>query len=480
LPPSFLDTALKRSVAAVVAAVLLYFTVGLHPAWPLAWIAPVPLLLAAFHAGRRETLALTAFASFLGLTSLIPYYVSVLGWPGVLLVLLQMLQWCFLVSFTRAIVRRSACWWTVFAYPVVCAALDTLISTFSPHGTWGSLAYTQMDALPVIQIASVAGTPGVVFIISLFASMVALALYRVQSRRPALFAFGVPLLIIAGAVGFGGLRLTNGHAPTKTMPIGMVAIDDVIGPKIPREEAEAIWRAYDDAIARLAQVGARVVVLPEKIDVQEPAAAKRRAALGETARRNAIYLVVGVGLTEDGQWKNRAWFFGPAGELLGEYDKQHLVPGWESAMTAGREDVVRSIDQHRFGVAICKDMHFASLGRRYGKAEVTAMLEPAWDFERDAWMAARVAAFRGVENGYAVVHAARQSVLSASDRYGRFVAETRSSQLPGAAIIAQVPIEARSPTLYARFGDWFGWLCVIGAALLRFLPRTSGGVASKS
>jgi apolipoprotein N-acyltransferase len=95
-------------------------------------------------------------------------------------------------------------------------------------------------------------------------------------------------------------------------------------------------------------------------------------------------------------------------------------------------------------------------------------------------MAARVAAFRGVENGYAVVHAARESVLSASDRYGRFVAETRSSQLPGAAIIAQVPIEARTPTLYARFGDWFGWLCVIGAALLRFLPRASSGVAVKS
>jgi apolipoprotein N-acyltransferase len=218
-------------------------------------------------------------------------------------------------------------------------------------------------------------------------------------------------------------------------------------------------------------------VLPEKIDDNEPAAAERRAALEETARRNAVYLVVGIGLTDEGRWKNRAWFFGPAGELLGEYDKQHLVPGWESAMTAGREDLVRSLDGYRFGVAICKDMHFASLGRSYGKAGVTAMLEPAWDFERDAWMAARVAAFRGVENGYSVVHAARQSVLSASDRYGRFVAETPSSPLPGAAVIAQVPMEARSPTLYARFGDWFGWLCVAVAALLRFLPRSSGGMA---
>ena len=68
-------------------------------------------------------------------------------------------------------------------------------------------------------------------------------------------------------------------------------------------------------------------------------------------------------------------------------------------MTPGHENVVREIDGHRLGVAICKDMHFASLGRSYGKEHVAAILEPAWDFNRDGWMAARIAALRGVENG---------------------------------------------------------------------------------
>ncbi len=473
-----LDTRRKRLVAALVSGALLYFTVGLNPVWPVAWIAPIPLLLAAFRARWGETVILTAVASLIGLTSLAPYYVAVVGWPGVILVLLQMLQWIFFVSFTRAVVRRSRGWWTLFAYPVSCAALDTLISTFSPHGTWGSLAYTQMDALPVIQIASVAGAAGVVFVVSLFASTVALALDRAPLRRSSLLAYAFPLLLILAAVGLGSLRLTRNREAVATLPIGMAAIDDFVGPKIPREKAEAVWRAYDERIARLAQGGARIVVLPEKIDTQEPAGTERRAALAGSARRHSIYLVAGVGLTSDGQWKNRAWFFGPNGDLLAEYDKQHLVPGWESAMTPGHEEVVRIIDGRRVGLAICKDMHFASLGRSYGKEEVMAMLEPAWDFERDAWMAARVAALRGVENGYAVVHSARGGVLSASDRYGRFVAETRSSDLPGAAIIAQVPVEARPATLYTRFGDWFGWLCVAGAALFRFLPRSSDSVSS--
>ena len=138
----------------------------------MAWIAPVPLLLASFYASFAETRLLCVIAVFLGLTSLLGYYEIVSGWTGIIVnVLLQMLEWIFIVGYTRAIVRRSNHWLTVFAYPLVLTALDTLISAFSPHGTFGSLAYTQMDALPVIQIAALTGTPGVVFVISLFASM---------------------------------------------------------------------------------------------------------------------------------------------------------------------------------------------------------------------------------------------------------------------------------------------------------------------
>lgn len=471
---SIFDRRIARIAAALLSGVLLYFTLSLTPRWPLAWIAPVPLLLASFHASRGETRLLCAVAALLGLTSNFGYYSMVAGWTGtVVLVLLQMLEWMFVVSFTRAIVRRSNHWLTVFAYPLVWAALDTLISAFSPHGTFGSLAYTQMNALPVIQIASLTGTPGIVFVITLFASMLAIALYRANRRARPVLAYGVPALILMAVVAFGAVRLTRNHSATATMAIGLVAIDDFLGPEIPRAKADAIWKGYDEAVAHLAAQGARIVVLPEKIDVKELAAAQRGEALAELARRNAIYLVVGIGLPTDAGWMNRAWLFGPNGDLLAEYDKQHLVPGLEAEMAPGHDDVVRQIDGRRFGIAICKDMHFASLGRSYGKEKVDAMLEPAWDFYRDAWMSARIAALRGVESGYAVVHSARESLLSVSDRYGRFIVETRSGALPGVSVIAQVPVGSSAPTPYARFGDWFGWLCVGLAVFARFMPRAS-------
>jgi apolipoprotein N-acyltransferase len=466
---SIFDRRIIRIAAALFSGVLLYFTLSLTPCWPLAWIAPVPLLLALFHASPGETRLLCTIAALIGVMSNLGYYTMVSGWTGtIVVVLLQLLEWGFAVLFTRAIVLRSNHWLSVFAYPLIWTALDVLISTFSPHSSFGSLAYTQMDALPVIQIASIAGTPGIVFVITLFASVLALALYRTTPRAQPVLAYGVPGLILVAVLAFGAVRLASSDGTNATMPIGLIAIDDFLGPKIPREKADLIWKGYEEATARLAAQGARIVVLPEKIDVKDLAAAQRRDALAELARRHSIYLVAGIGLPTDAGWKNRAWLFGPNGDLLAEYDKQHLVPGLEAEMAKGHADLVREIDGHRFGIAICKDMHFASLGRSYGKKEVAVMLEPAWDFYRDGWMAARIAALRGVENGYAVVHSARESLLSVSDRYGRFITEKRSGWFPGVSVIAQVPVASMAPTLYARFGDWFGWLCAGLAVVARF------------
>ena len=464
---SLFETRWARFGAALGSGALLFFALGLRPVWWIAWIAPIPLLLAALHGSRAEARLLTAFASAVGLASLVPYYVSVQGPIGLIIMPLQIAQWIFIVSFTHAVVRRSDHWLTVFAYPLICSALDALISTFSPHGTFGSFAYTQMDALPVIQIASVGGTPAVVVVVSLFTSAVVLGLYQLRPRSQPMLTYGFPVLLLVLAIVYGCWRLAKSRPAAVSLPVGMVAIDDVISQKIAHEKAEEIWRGYDEAVTRLAEAGARIVVLPEKIDPDEPHPEARRAALSETARRTAVFLVVGVGLREQSGWRNRAWLFGQNGDLLAAYDKQHLVPGWEGSMTAGDENVIVSINDSRFGLSICKDMHFASFGRGYGKEGVVAVLEPAWDFGRDAWMAARIAALRGVENGYAVVHSARGGLLTASDRYGHFVAETPSSILPGSAVIAHVPTSSPSPTLYARFGGWFGWVCVGAAALLR-------------
>ena len=102
------------------------------------------------------------------------------------------------------------------------------------------------------------------------------------------------------------------------------------------------------------------------------------------------------------------------------------------------------------------------------------MLVPAWDFYRDARMASGVAALRGVENGYAMVRAGRESYLNVSDRCGRTLARQRSAYLPGSSLLADLPLGPVVPTLYARHGDVFGWLSVLAAAWVGFVqPKVS-------
>jgi apolipoprotein N-acyltransferase len=87
------------------------------------------------------------------------------------------------------------------------------------------------------------------------------------------------------------------------------------------------------------------------------------------------------------------------------------------------------------------------------------LLAPAWDFGPDGWLHSRMAIWRGVESGFTVVRAAKQGQLVVSDAYGRVLAEAASTAEGFARLSTSAPAR-HVPTLYSRWGDWFGWLAV--------------------
>ena len=92
------------------------------------------------------------------------------------------------------------------------------------------------------------------------------------------------------------------------------------------------------------------------------------------------------------------------------------------------------------------------------------MLVPAWDFDYlDGWMEERTTAVRGIENGYSIVRASREGLLSGSDAYGRILAERPSSALPGSSLLLKMTVSSPIATLYTRIGNLLGWLCVVAA-----------------
>ena len=115
------------------------------------------------------------------------------------------------------------------------------------------------------------------------------------------------------------------------------------------------------------------------------------------------------------------------------------------------------------GVAICKDLDFPALGREYGARGSGLLLVPAWDFVSDAWLHDRMAAMRAIESGFALARAAKQGLLTVRDARGRLVASMRSDAAPMATLATRVEVR-HDATIYARYGDWFAWLCAIVAA----------------
>ena len=232
-----------------------------------------------------------------------------------------------------------------------------------------------------------------------------------------------------------------------------------------------MWTQYQAQVQILAGSGAKLVLLPEKIDVLPSAEAEiRKAWLSRLARENKVWLVAGLGVDNGKERRNEAWWFAPDGRLATNYLKHFMAPP-EREFVSGNEYPVNDIAGVRYGVAICKDMHFASLGRGFGKRNTRVMLVPAWDFDVDAKMAANMTKFRGIENGYAVVRSSRNGLLSISDAFGRVLAVEKSTKLPGTTLFATVKVGDELSTIYTSMGDLPGWLCVIAAVLMTLLAH---------
>jgi apolipoprotein N-acyltransferase len=455
-------------VGAILIGVGLRFVVNLDPVWWLAWFVPGLLLALALRHDGWTSRALVALAALIGVSANFSYFTTVMPLvPALIVMVLQTLLWMLIVGVSRRIMKSWDGAWTVLALPVIAVAADTLLAHFTPDGNWGSLAYTQSEALPIMQLASLGGVGAVLFLLMLANSAVAFALSHGTRVRGSIPMYAAVVLLLASSLWFGWARVQTPSAGTP-VSFGIASVDNYIhGAK--SDESRDVWAQYDAQVLQLAGSGAKFVVLPEKIDVLTSADAEvRKQRLSTLARENHVWLVAGLGVDTGTEKRNEAWVFSPEGHLATTYLKHFMAPP-EREFVSGSEFPVSEIDGVKYGVAICKDMHFASLGRGFGARDAAVMLVPAWDFDADGWMAAEMTALRGVENGFSVVRSSRNGLLSISDAYGRMVAVDVSTKLPGTTLFETVTVGPRLPTLYTRIGDLWGWICVTAGALLMAL-----------
>lgn len=457
----------RQTVLALLAitctAILVYFGNGLMPVWPLLWFAPLPVLLFASRSSWWGAALTAFFAWLLGCLNMWHYMVVVLGMPalswatgfGVLALLFTAAVLLF-----RALLRRGAPWSALIAFPTVWTSLEYLHTFTWPHGTGGSISYSQLKFLPFLQFASLAGPWGMSFLLLLFPAALAIAWHlRRTAPKQGLLVAGAGLGVIALVLIFGWIRLGM-KAPGPEVKVGLIASDEPGNTGIASSGADTqrLFRDYAAVAEKLAAEGAQVIVLPEKLGVVvDPNVKDSDAIFQSVADRTKSTIVVGMVHVATGRvLYNQARIYAP-GVPPRSYDKHHMLPPFESNLKPGTTLAYWPESSGTWGVAICKDMDFTRLSRQYGEAGAGLMLVPGWDFVLDRVWHGHMSIMRGVESGFSVVRAAKDAFLTASDDRGRVLAETRSNSAPFATLVAEVPT-GHETTLYLLLGDWFAWL----------------------
>ncbi|MEV4123000.1 nitrilase-related carbon-nitrogen hydrolase [Micromonospora sp. NPDC049645] len=436
-------------VAALLSGLFWLGGTGLHPVAALTWFAPVPLLLASTRVRPRTALCATALAWTIGQGNILGYFLGTLRLPvpvvaGVVLLGLGLAAGTVLLA--RVLLLRGRPVLAVLAVPSLWVLGEYAASRVLPDGAWWNLAYTQADIRPVIQLTSLTGVWGVTYL--LLAVPIALAALRTRPR-PALTCL-LALLLSAG--GWSAWSLSRSPDPAEPLTVGLVALrQPEDGLPLDEPPGRDLLARYAPRVAGLVARGARVVVLPEKVFAVTDATLP---LLVDALEQSRAQVVVGAVLRRSGTASNVALVLNPDGTVT-TYQKQHLIPGLEDWLTPGDDDVV--VDG-RFGVAICKDLDFPGLVRRYRARGASVLLVPALDFTSDGWLHARMALVRGVESGLTVVRAAASGRLTVTDPAGRTLGEATAGDAE--LLVSAAPTTGRE-TVYSRTGDWFPFLSLI-------------------
>ena len=493
----------------------------------LAWIALVPLHWALDGKSKAQAFWIGWLSGTIAFTGMMAWVVTVMNTYGKVPLVISygiLLLLAIYLGLYVGLYSAGAVWFRtliprygLFTVPCLWVSLE-LIRTYVLSGLpWGLLGYSQYRQIEVIQIADHMGVYGVSFLIVLvnvtLAEFLSWLMPMLRGFRPAklpweLVALAALLVTLSWEYGL----VTLYGEPTSDIPRSSISVG-VVQPNVDqavkwdtahREETLARFDRLTEKLGRATDL----VIWPEAatpfIFEREPVYQLQLIALANRAQAPILFGSPALRFYPDRRpyLLNSAYLLSPDGQLLGRYDKHHLVPFGEyipfkssllffldklvegigdfeagtgptvltltpkpqSAAAGVAETTPRPVE---FGVAICYEVIFPNLVRQFAANGAEFLVTVT----NDAWFGSSSAAsqhfsmvvFRSVENHLAFARSANTGISGFIDPFGRIVEAT--------PIFTEQTIKAtmqvwRPYTFYSRYGDVFAYGCVIICALL--------------
>jgi apolipoprotein N-acyltransferase len=467
----------------------------------LAWAALVPLLISLN--GKTPFNALkygfaSGFVFYMASLSWLIYTMSVYGGiPKPISIILHISLSCYLglyfgaFGYLYALAKRHTPLSPILFAPVFWVVLELVRNYIVTGFPWNLLGYTQHDTLGVIQIADITGVYGVSALIVMVNAAISELVVGIRGGKPKGASWysstaGCAVLMVC-VLGYGNYRLTNQPISEKTLKVGLVQgnIDQSV--KWDQDMRLQVFETYADMTLGLAEAKPDLVVWPE---TAVPFALEDESGMDllyRVARSMDTNLMTGVPSfteMEDGSYegRNSAVLISSDGELIGRYDKIHLVPFGEYVplqevlpfvrkMVYGIGDFVpgecctlMGAEGWNFGTAICYEVVFPELVREFpdaGADFLVSVTNDAWFGESSApYQHFAMARFRAVENRRTLIRAANTGITGVILPDGSVSA--RTDIYTKGYVVREIPLLSEK-TFYTRHGDIFAYLCLLGA-----------------
>ena len=472
----------------------------------LAWLALVPLLWALNDAGPREAFRrglVFGIAHFLSLlywlvpTMVIYGHLPVVLSVSILFIFAAVLSLLFIAPMTCgfALAGRTPLRVLLF-FPVFWVGFEYLRSFLFTGFPWELLGYSQHSRLQLIQISDIVGVYGVSGLIALANTALFLATLVVCRKawrgrpiagRMAIGGIAAAAVLVGLTWAYGELRIREIDRLASAAPTARVAV--VQGNIEQSQKWESAFQAATIENYIRLSLSTRPQQ-PELIVWPESAApfyflkeVPPTRMLIEGVVENGTYFLIGAPAFElkgrAADYFNRAYLIGPGGEVLGTYDKAHLVPYGEFTpfkeylpflgkivehvgdFVAGTKGMTLDWQGRKLGIQICYEIIFPELSRLLTKNGAALLV----NITNDAWYGTTAGPYqhfslvvlRAVENRRALARAANTGISGFIDPVGRVLDPT--PLMEEAAVTRALPL-LTTETIYTRFGDVFAFLCL--------------------
>ena len=382
------------------------------------------------------------------------------------------------------------------------ASVEVLQAHLFTGFPWNFLAVSQVEMLPLIQLASWTGVYGVSFLVAWVSLSLGLAVAEIAARPGHPWVWGREILPAGLALVvvwiWGFQRIADAPQTADRLRIALIQ---------PSVEQRLIWRGegveerFEELLA-LSEAALATLPRPDLLIWPEsglPAELERPERVAEFIRKKRVPLIFNAvdssqpSASAEPLYYNAAFLMDKNGLLLGKARKRRLVLFGEYIPLANKFPFLKTLSPIGAGYArgekpgvlelddppiavgalICFEDAFPSLAREAARRNpdfLVNLTNAAWFGEGKAqWQQARGAVFRAVETRLPLVRCTNNGITCWIDPYGRMHAgpmESPADAYKKGFQVAEVSLSRPASTPYLREGDLFGWCCVSASFVL--------------